>query len=198
MQRILVVDDHSMFATALRYLLQAADATIDTVAVTSVSAALEELRQQPAFDLVLLDLVMPAIEGLSGLRLLREQHPELRIAMLSGSTDRQQVTAALDAGAAGWLPKTMGGPALLPALRLMMAGQTFCPPELLREAEPLPELSNRESEVAELLATGLADKEIAARLSLQPGTVKVHVKRLLKKSGAANRTRFALLHRGGA
>lgn len=198
MLRVLVVDDHAMFATALQYLLQAVDDNVVAVAATSVSGALGELSRQPAFDLVLLDLVMPDVDGLTGLRLLREQHPVLPIAMLSGSTDRQQVRAALDAGAAGWLPKTMGGLALLHALRLMVAGQTFCPPQLLRETEPVPALSKREAEVAELLATGLADKEIAARLSLQPGTVKVHVKRLLKKSGAVNRTRFALLHRGSA
>jgi two-component system nitrate/nitrite response regulator NarL len=114
--------------------------------------------------------------------------------MLSGIADAHAVAQALDQGAAGWLSKTMGGEVLLHALKLLMAGQRFVSPEFLRTPLPTP-LTRRESDVADLIATGLTDKEIAERLSLQLGTVKVHVKSLLRKFGVGNRTKFALIYR---
>jgi DNA-binding NarL/FixJ family response regulator len=195
LNRILIADDHLMFATALQFLLRALDAEIETVAVGSVGYALQQLASDPRFDLVLLDLVMPHVDGLEGLQSIKAGHPTLPVAILSGSSDASLVRKALAMGAIGWLPKTMSGEPLIHALRLMIAGQQFCPPEFLQTAMPTPGYSAREADVANLLAAGLTDKEIGNRLSIQLGTVKVHVKRLLKKSGAENRTKFALIQR---
>lgn len=90
----------------------------------------------------------------------------------------------------------MAGEPLLHAIKLMLAGHKFVSPDLLRQPLPTP-LTRREIDVADLVATGLTDKEIAERLSLQLGTVKVHVKSLLRKFGADNRTKFALIYRRG-
>ena len=114
------------------------------------------------------------------------------VAILSGALDHTLVRSAQVAGAIGWIPKTMSGAPLIHALRLMAAGQAFYPRDLLQPDEPSG-FSPREQEVAALLTEGLSDKEIALRLSIQLNTVKEHVKKLLRKSGVSNRTKFALL-----
>lgn len=190
---ILIVDDHTLFASAMQFLLQALDADFVTRTAVSVSTALPLLRNHQ-FDLVLLDYSMPQLDGFAGFHAIREAQPELPIAFLSGLTDSRVVAGALDLGAIGWLPKSIAGQPLLHALNLMLSGERFVPAELLRTA-PVIALSGREMEVAELLAEGFADKEIAERLDLQLNTIKVHVKALLKKYDTDNRTRFALAFR---
>lgn len=192
---ILLVDDHTLFASAMQFLLQALDAGFVTRTAVSVSTALPLLRNH-AFDLVLLDYSMPALDGFAAFDALRAARPEVPIAFLSGVTDPRVVSGALDLGAVGWLTKSMAGEPLLHALKLMLSGERFVPADLLR-ATPAIALSGREMEVAELLAEGFADKEIAERLDLQLNTIKVHVKALLKKYDTDNRTRFALAFRRG-
>lgn len=190
---ILIIDDHTLFASAIQFLLQALDENVVTRSASSVLSGLNFLRGQK-FDLLLLDYAMPNQNGFSVFNTIRAAHPTLPIAFLSGTYDERTVRQALELGASGWLPKTIAGEALLHAINLMMSGERFVPTDLLIAAPAIP-LSGREMEVAELLADGFADKEIAERLSLQLNTVKVHVKALLKKYGADNRTRFALAFR---
>lgn len=190
---ILIVDDHTLFASAMQFLLHALDADFVTRTAVSVSTALPLLRNTH-FDLALLDYSMPVLGGFAGFNAIREARPDLPIAFLSGLSDSRIVAGALDLGAVGWLPKSISGEPLLHALHLMLSGERFVPAELLRAA-PAIALSGREMEVAELLAEGFADKEIAERLDLQLNTIKVHVKALLKKYDTDNRTRFALAFR---
>lgn len=190
---ILIIDDHTLFASAMQFLLQALDENVVTRSASSVLSGLNFLRDQE-FDLLLLDYAMPNQNGFSVFNTIRTAHPTLPIAFLSGTYDERTVRQALELGALGWLPKTIAGEPLLHAINLMMSGERFVPTDLLIATPAIP-LSGREMEVAELLADGFADKEIAERLSLQLNTVKVHVKALLKKYGADNRTRFALAFR---
>jgi two-component system nitrate/nitrite response regulator NarL len=192
--RILIADDHAMFGSALHYLLQASDPTCVVTPVTSVSRLMEALEKDPLPDLVLLDYSMPDIDGLRAIVQLRELYPDLPIAILSGHTDNVLVKSALDKGARGWIPKNLTPKALIHALRIILDGERFVPPELLvMPAEQ--NLSEREGEVALLLAEGKSDKIIADRLGIEPSTVKVHVRRILQKSGASNRAHFAALNR---
>lgn len=195
MNRILIIDDHLMFATALRFLLHSLDSSIETVAVSSVAQAQRQLDQAGVFDLILLDIAMPDVDGLTGLEAIKARFPELPVAILSGSTDNRLVRRAFDLGVIGWVPKTMSGEALIHALRLMANGQQFCPPDLLAATVADEQFTPREKQVGELVAEGLSDKEIANRLVIEPSTVKVYVKKLLRKSGAENRTKFALMQR---
>lgn len=197
MKRLLVADDHAMFSDALSYLLRAQDPAIEVVPVNSIAEVEKALQANADFDLLLLDYAMPKLDGLRGLIAIKEHWPSLRVAMISGVEDVRLVRNALDAGAAGWLPKSMSGETLLHALRLMARGERFVPIDLLVGlAEPPASIfTRREQEVAALLIEGLSDKEIAAKLMLEPGTVKVHVKNILRKSGSPNRRKFAAAHR---
>lgn len=190
---ILIVDDHTLFATAMQFLLHALDADFVTRIAPSVNTTLGMLSNQ-RFDLLLLDYSIPPLDGFAGFNAIRQQDAAVPIAFLSGLNDARVVARALDHGAIGWLPKTIAGQPLLHALNLMLSGERFVPADLLRMAPPIP-LSAREIEVAELLADGFADKEIADRLDIQLNTVKVHVKALLKKYDTDNRTRFAVAFR---
>ncbi|SMQ58760.1 two component transcriptional regulator, LuxR family [Devosia lucknowensis] len=194
MMRILVADDHAMFGEALHYLLKSIDPALEVRAVNSVAAALDAIVSDGAPDLVLLDYAMPDLDGLQGIDSIRAVDGTVRIAMLSGNTDPIVVRSALAKGVLGWIPKSLPPATLIHALRLMMAGQRFVPPELL-ETAPLMGLSEREGQVALLLAQGNPDKVIAERLGIEPATARVHVRRILKKSGAANRTQYAAMVR---
>ena len=195
MMRILVADDHAMFGEALHYLLKSVDPELEIEPVASVAAALEAISQGGEPDLVLLDYAMPDLDGLQGIDAIRSRYGKVRIAMLSGNTDPVLVRSALTKGVLGWIPKSLPPASLIHALRLMMAGQRFVPPELL-EVPALQGLSEREGQVALLLAQGNPDKVIAERLGIEPSTARVHVRSILKKSGAANRAQYAAMVRG--
>jgi DNA-binding NarL/FixJ family response regulator len=120
------------------------------------------------------------------------------VAILSGTAPRSVAEAALAAGAAGFLPKTMSTRTLVAAIRFMAAGEVYAPMTMMTEREPTASLagahlSERETEVLRYLCEGLANKEIARRIDLQEVTVKLHVKTLYRKIGARNRTHAAML-----
>lgn len=196
MRRLLIADDHLIFGNALAFLLSQMDPEMTTVAVGSIHHAITQLEAGPPFDLVLLDHDMPGINGMQGLKMIRQQFPDQVVGMFSGRTDANLVKAAIAAGAVGWLPKTVTEQPLLHALRMMAAGGQFVPTEVLAEIakseDKWGDLSPTELKVATLLAEGMTDKEIAQQLQLELKTVQNHVRAILKKAGVDNRTKFAL------
>lgn len=194
-RKLLIVDDHLLFADAVKFLLESSDANIDAQVFSSLASVLDFLSTDAPVDLLLLDYSMPGTSGIEAVEMAAATRPGLRIAFLSGLDDPQVVGEALQRGVAGWLPKSMPGEALINALNLVLSGERFVPADLMLRQQANP-LTPREQDVAALLARGLSDKEIADQLSLQVGTVKVHVKSLLRKFDAANRTQFALRYRG--
>lgn len=197
MKSLLIADDHLMFGNAMAYMLSQLDPDVRVVAVGSVEQALEQLKQTEPFDLILLDYEMPRINGLSGLRLIKEQHPQQSVGILSGRTDAHLVKTAIDGGAIGWLPKELPEEPLMHALRMMAAGGQFIPKAVLTELKQAEDrwgsLTRTEMQVATMVAEGLTDKEIAAKMGLSPKTIENHVRALLKKAGATNRTKFAIM-----
>ena len=198
MKSLLIADDHLMFGNAMAYMLSQLDPNAQVVAVGSVDQTLSQLDEHGPFDLVLLDYDMPRTNGLQGLQLIQQQYPDQTVGMLSGRTDTHLVKSAIDGGAIGWLPKAMAEEPLLHALRMMAAGGQFIPKEVLAELKQLEDrwgsLTATETQVANLVAEGLTDKEIAALMELSPKTVENHVRALLKKAGVANRTKFAVMY----
>ncbi|CUH88975.1 Response regulator protein VraR [Phaeobacter sp. CECT 5382] len=195
--RILLADDHDMVReTISAYLTSEGGAEVSLA--TDLAGALEIIKQHGPFDLVLLDYQMPGMHGLSGMTQAIAANNGKGVAILSGSAPAKTAREALDAGAIGFIPKTMGAQSLLNAVRFMSAGEIYVPVELMRQEATAPshpladKLSPREQEVLEGLCRGLSNKEIARELDLQEVTIKLHVRTLCRKLDAKNRTQAAL------
>jgi DNA-binding NarL/FixJ family response regulator len=196
--RILLADDHGMVReTISAYLTSEGRAAV--VAVSDYFEAMKALEQKGTFDLVLLDFSMPGMNGLQGLTDALAKYPEQPIAIVSGTAPNKVAQEALDAGAIGFLPKTMGAKSLVNAVRFMIAGESFVPPSVMAVGEAAEEtafakqFSQREKEVLTGLCKGHSNKEIARDLDLQEVTIKLHVRTLCKKLNAKNRTQAALI-----
>ena len=162
---------------------------------------MDRIKADGPFDLVLLDYNMPGMNGLQGLGVAMDQNGGANVALISGSADRSVAEAALEAGAAGFLHKTLAAKSLIHAVRFMAAGEQYAPIRFMTEREEVEEppmaklLSDRERQVLEGLGRGLSNKEIARELDLQEVTVKLHVKTLCRKLDARNRTHAAMIGR---
>jgi DNA-binding NarL/FixJ family response regulator len=192
--RILLADDHELVRDAIVALLEQ-ETDFEVVAVDDLPSALA--HREETFDVVLLDYAMPGMDGLAGLQKMKDA-VDAPVAILSGSANRDVAQEALDLGAAGFLPKTMGGRSLANAIRFMAAGEIFAPVKFMNEApaDALPEiaksLTEREMQILDGLCRGLSNKEIAREVDLQEVTVKLHVKTACRKLGAKNRTQAAI------
>lgn len=205
--RILIADDHTLFRRGLSLLLDRLYPGVELLEATDVPSALDLGQSLQDCDLVLLDLAMPGMEGLAGLERIRHAAPEARVVMLSATSDAEAVRRAIGQGACGYIPKSSTDEALRHALSLVMAGEIYVPASVLQEMNaprgeahddlpedsPLRRLTGRQRDTLELLVRGLSNKEIARELGLLESTVKAHLKVILKKLGAANRTQAALL-----
>ncbi len=209
-RRVLLIDDHPLLRRGVAELLEA---TEDFCVVGSTSSAEEglALAAELAPELILLDLHMPGVGGLGLLAELKRQAVSGRVVVLTASAARQDLLAALQAGADGYLLKDSHPDALLAALAECAAGQLVLDPTLaavlasgLREPGGLQalaapaELTERERQTLALIAEGLNNKLIARRLGISDGTVKIHVKHLLSKLNLHSRLELAAwAHRSG-
>lgn len=196
--RLLIADDHDLLRDALRsHFEREAPGTI-VRGVGTVSEALKALDDGTPFDILLLDLRMPGMNGLNGLVRLRERYPSLKIALMSGEAKNEDIRLALAHGAVGFLPKTLPGTALLQALQRMLAGEIFMPENIAENAIQAGTnalngtFTKREREVLDFLLKGQSNKEIARALELEEVTVKLHIRGLCRKLGAKNRTQAAM------
>ena len=192
--KLIIADDHELVRDAIVAFLDM-QPDFEVVAVSDLPAALARVGE--GFDLVLLDYEMPGMDGLAGLTKMQEA-TEAPVALLSGSADRTVAQQALDQGAMGFVPKTIGAKSLVNAIRFMAAGEVYAPVKFMTEeteAEPhalAKILTEREMQVLDGLCRGLSNKEIAREIDLQEVTVKLHVKTACRKLGAKNRTQAAL------
>ena len=196
--RILIADDHDLLRDTLVLFMESQG--IGAVSVKDLPSALEMIRSDGPFDLVLLDFGMPGMNGLDGLKLALSASGAVRVALMSGIAQRDIAEQALSLGAAGFLPKTLPAKSLANAIRFMAMGEQYAPIDFMTAAteegpsHPMAErLSKRELQVLQGLCEGKSNKEIARELELMEPTVKLHVKTLYRKIGAANRTQAALL-----
>ncbi len=196
--RVLIADDHDLLRDAMVMFLQAQG---DIVAQTAANLAEAHrlIVTEDRFDLVILDLNMPGMNGLDGFMETLKMQGGQRVALLSGEATRNIAEQALDAGAAGFVPKTLPAKSMINAVRFMATGETYAPIGFMTAlddapAHPLAEqLSPREMQVLEGLTKAKSNKEIARDLDITEPTVKLHMKTLYRKIGAANRTQAALI-----
>jgi two-component system, NarL family, response regulator LiaR len=197
--RVLVVDDHAVVREGLRTFLSLQDG-IEVVgeAGDGREAVAAAERERP--DVVLMDLVMPRLDGVEAMRELRTRVPAARVIVLTSFLDDDRLLPAIRAGAAGYLLKNVEPSELARAVRAADAGEALIDPvvaarlvnALADNHRSEPSLTEREQEVLDLLARGYANKRIARELGISEKTVKTHVGHVLAKLGVADRTQAAL------
>jgi len=199
--RVLIADDQGLVREGLMTLLGAQEG-IEVVAVAADGEEAVALCERHLPDVVLMDLRMPRLDGVEATRRIRSAHPRIEIVVLTTYADDDSILGALQAGARGYLTKDAGAAEIARAVHAAAAGQTLLDPavqqRLLAAAaagrpDPAPpadlpdELTPREAEVLRLIAAGLSNAEIAARLVISEATVKTHVNHLFAKTGARDR-----------
>ena len=188
--RILAVDDHHLIRAGVASFLATEPGLKLVAEAANGEEALEQYRQVRP-DVVLMDLSMPVMDGLEATRAILEEFPDARIIVLTTYVGDEDIHRALDAGAMGYLVKDMMVAEILSAIRRVMSGQRGIPPAVaakLAEHTPRITLTPRETEVISLMSTGLTNAEIAGRIGRTEETVKVHVKNILQKLHAQDRT----------
>jgi DNA-binding NarL/FixJ family response regulator len=188
--RVMCVDDHPIVRKGIASLLANES---DTVLVGEASTGKEAVESFRALrpDVLLIDLRMPEMDGISAIHQIRREFPEARIIALTSYAGDQDIYQALEAGVRGYLLKETVHTEVIRAIRTVHAGRRLVPAEVAeRMSEYLPQaaLTPREVEVLSSIAQGLANKDIAERLGTASGTVKMHVQNILVKLGAADRT----------
>jgi DNA-binding NarL/FixJ family response regulator len=192
--RVVIADDHAVVRQGLRTFLDLQE-DIEVVGEAADGAEAVEQAELRRADVVLVDLVMPGVDGLEALRTLRERVPEARAIVLSSFIDDEKLFPAVRAGAAGYLLKDVQPQELVAAIRTVHEGGALLHPKvasrLLEEMTSDP-LTPREREVLGLIGRGMANKVIARELDLSEKTVKAHVSNILAKLGVTDRTQAAL------
>jgi DNA-binding NarL/FixJ family response regulator len=198
--KTLLVDDHGLFRDGLAMLILRAFPELELLQAGDIAEALARLASDPDIGLLLLDLALPDSAGTSGLRRLREHAPQVTVVVLSADESPETVLAAIDAGAAGFIPKTARSGVMQDALGVVLGGGVYLPPAVLL-ANAVPEafappdaldevagLTPRQRDVLRLLIEGKPNKLICRELALSESTVKTHLAAIFRRLGANSRT----------
>ena len=193
--RVLIVDDHAVVRSGLSAFLLVYD---DLEMVGGAANGAEAIRMCEKFqpDVILMDLVMPGMDGAATTRAIRAQHPDVQVIALTSFKEEELVQNALQAGAIGYLLKNVSADEIAGAIRAAHSGRPTLAPEaaeaLIQAAMHKPsigyDLTDREKEILNLMAEGLSNPEIAGRLFVSRSTIKFHVSNILSKLGAESRT----------
>jgi DNA-binding NarL/FixJ family response regulator len=202
--RIVIVDDHTVVRLGLRAFF---DATPDTVVVDEASdgrealAVLARLQVEDRLpDVVMMDLLMPNLDGIEATRIIRDRHPTVRVVAMTSFSETERVNSALSAGAAGYLLKDADATEVGHAVRAAYAGEVHLDPVVARSLTRTltnagadnTRLTSRERDILVLVAQGLNNQDIADRLIISERTARSHVSSILTKLGLASRTQAAL------
>jgi len=209
---VLVADDHSLYRIGFSLLLKDRLGFRDVVEAATFDAALDRLAETPNVALALFDLAMPGVSGPESLRVVKETYPGLRVAIVSGSEERNYVLKAVATGLNGYVPKSLTDDEIVGALEDILNGRIYVPrfmtvsgPTLSGQpgnsdtaefksnpdANAAKPISPRQRDVLACVRRGLSNKEIARELDIAEGTVKIHLAALFSHFGARNRTELA-------
>jgi len=200
--RILIVDDHPLFREALKQAIAGGIAHATIHQAGSLDAARSALDKHDNFDLVLLDLRMPGVQGLSGLIFLRAQYPNVPIVIVTAAEDQGLLHKALGLGASGFIPKSSGTDTIIKAIDDVLQGgiwvpegydqQTAADKETDDIARRIATLTAQQIRVLMMLKEGLLNKQIAYELDVSEATIKAHVSAILQKLNVSSRTQAVI------
>jgi DNA-binding NarL/FixJ family response regulator len=200
--RILIADDHPLVLGALRQALSGAIDDAEFYEARDLDTLSAALETTPEMDLVLLDLAMPGVRGFSGLIYLRAQHAGVPVVIVSANQEPAVIRACLDLGAAGYIPKSLDLETMRLAVRKVLEGGRWAPPDLDLAApgdevqsgalRRLSSLTPQQVKVLMMLSEGMLNKQIAYELSVSEATVKAHVSAILQKLGVDSRTQAVI------
>ena len=197
--RVMLVDDHKLVRAGLELVLSL-EPEIDVVASAGSAAEALSLIEHVPTDVVVLDVMMPGMDGVEATAAIKERRPSVEVLMLSSYPEQAPLRAAMENGARGFLLKSVGGDELVEAIVAASQGRSTIDPDLVPllfsrpdEAVGASDLTDRERQVLTELAKGRTNQQIAERLGIQSGTVRVYVSSVLAKLGAANRTEAAVI-----
>ena len=198
--RVIIVDDHPLFRAALKQALSGAFKGIKLDEAGTLDQVTERLDRDSDVDLVLLDLKMPGVQGLSGLMFLRAQYPAVSIAVVSASDEPHIIRRALDLGASGFIPKSLAVDAMRRAIAAILQGGIWAPEGLATAvdgegdalAQRIATLTPQQMRVLMMLKEGLLNKQIAFQLGVSEATVKAHVSAILQKLDVGSRTQAVI------
>ncbi len=200
--RFIIVDDHPLFRGALSQALASAFLGAQMLEAGSLDELTEQVATAGEIDLILLDLSMPGVHGLSGLLYLRAEHPEVPVAIVSASDDPVTIRQCIDCGASGFIPKSQPVEGIRDAIRRIMDGEVWLPADLDLSSVPSGEtaelvsrmstLTPQQVRVLMMLGEGLLNKQIAFKLGVSEATIKAHVSAILQKLGVDSRTQAVI------
>lgn len=203
MLKVLVVEDHALVREGLVQTLRRLEGDVQVFEAADCESAGNLLEQAQDFDLVLLDLGLPGVDGLTSLGVFRRRFPAVPVVIVSAYDDAHTVSRALKNGASGFVPKAYSSDRLIAALREVLDGRIFVPEQLVpvNPGFELPHspiggdahpsefgLTERQAEVLALMAHGKSNRGIAEQLGLTEGTVKIHITAIFKSLGVSSRT----------
>lgn len=190
--RVLLVDDHALFRDGMHYVLQQLSEEVDILDSGNFTDGMKLADEHPDIDLTLLDLNMPGSNGASSIMQFHHRHPDIPLVVVSGSDQREDIQKVMESGAMGFISKMSSSKLMLSALRMVLDGGVYLPPQLLQQAIAAVDqghaitsdsrvtrptkfgLTPRQMETLTLLAEGLPNKDISLRMNLAEGTVKIH------------------------
>ena len=197
--KILLADDHALFRDGFSLLLKQYEPGAQCLTVAGFEEALGLLSDHPDLELVMLDYNMPGMRGGHSVAAVQRVQPGLPVCILSGEESRDLMASLLAAGASGFIPKSASPQVMMSAVRLMLAGGVYVPPEMVA---PSPSaafshgrtlgITDRQQDILRLLAEGKPNKFICRELGLSEGTVKTHLNALYRSLGVENRTEAAI------
>lgn len=214
---ILLADDHPLFREGVKPVLLKLDAAVEVVEAIDYPSALSVAEARRELDLALLDLNMPGSTGINGVSAFRARFPEIPLVVLSAADKPDEIRLLLAAGAMGYISKASAPEVILSALRLVLAGGVYAPPQLLSQfsvpvapshghgahgvlngtvngnGSRLSGLTERQLDVLRLMGQGMSNRQIAESINVTEGTVKIHVTAILRALAAGNRTEAVLV-----
>jgi len=200
--RILIADDHPLVRGALAQAVAGAAPGAEILEAGDLEGVTRIFSEGADIDLILLDLAMPGVRGFSGLMYLRAEHPDVPVVIVSGNEDRVVMRRCIDFGAAGFVPKTTPIEGMREAIRKVLGGDIWTPPDVDLSApvdkgtadlvRRMASLTPQQVRVLMMVSAGLLNKQIAYELKVSEATVKAHVSAILTKLGVESRTQAVI------